>query len=154
MVSLNEYTLTSTKNETFNVTKEANNYLVKNASQRVVIFDIFATWCPPCRAAVPHLSELQEKYKNELLILGITIEDEITNKELDEFATKYEGTYRLINSKDNRRIATSIASSLGTGQDFPIPFMAIYVDGKYFTHYNGAIPPEMIEADIKRALGK
>ncbi len=154
MVSSNDYTLSSTKGESFTVTKEANNFILKDAKTHVVIYDIFATWCPPCRAAVPHLSELQTKYANDILILGITIEDEITNKELDDFATEHKGTYTYVNSKDNRRLATAIASSVGAGQDFPIPFMAIYVDGKYFKHYNGSVEPEMIEADIKQALGK
>ena len=31
--------------------------------------------------------------------------------------------------------------------------MAMYKNGKYVTHYVGAIPEEMIESDIKMAMG-
>ena len=150
MVSTNDYHLKALDGTSYTVTKEANNYKLQGATQKVVLYDIFATWCPPCREAIPHLSALQEKYP-DIKILGITIED-IDNKALKAFKEEHQGSYTFINSKDNRRLATSMASSLGVGQDFPIPFVIIYVDGNYFTHYNGTIASEMIEADIKRAL--
>ena len=36
-------------------------------------------------------------------------------------------------------------------QNFPIPLTVMYVDGKYFTHYEGSVPAEMIEYDIQQA---
>ena len=150
MVSTNDYHLKALDGTEYTVTKEGNNYTLKNAKHKVVLYDIFATWCPPCRAAIPHLSQLQKKYP-DIKIISLTIED-ISNADLKAFINEHHGDYTFVNSKDNRRLATSMASSLGAGQDFPIPFIIIYVDGNYFTHYNGAIAPEMIEADIKRAL--
>jgi len=32
--------------------------------------------------------------------------------------------------------------------------MVIFVQGKYFTHYEGAIPQEMIDSDIEQILNK
>ena len=39
-----------------------------------IIVDFWGTWCPPCRAALPHLVELHEKHKGELVVLGINFE--------------------------------------------------------------------------------
>ncbi len=42
---------------------------------RVYVVEFWATWCPPCRASMPHLSELQEKYADALTAIGVTDED-------------------------------------------------------------------------------
>ena len=39
---------------------------------KVVVIDFWATWCPPCRAVVPHLVELQDKHRTEVAVVGAT----------------------------------------------------------------------------------
>ena len=40
---------------------------------KVVVIDFWATWCPPCRAIIPGLVRLQEKYKDAgLQVIGLT----------------------------------------------------------------------------------
>jgi thiol-disulfide isomerase/thioredoxin len=42
----------------------------------VYVVEFWATWCPPCRDGMPHLSELQTKYKDyDVTIIGISDED-------------------------------------------------------------------------------
>jgi thiol-disulfide isomerase/thioredoxin len=41
---------------------------------KVVLLDFWATWCGPCIEALPHLVELNGKYKNAgLAVLGVTV---------------------------------------------------------------------------------
>lgn len=153
MIAKNEYILTSTDTKQFIVKKEAEGFSLEGAEGKVVIIDIFATWCPPCKAAASHLSSLQEKYKDNLVILGVTIEDNITNAKLEEFKKQYNASYTLVNSSTNRRLVNDVALALKVGNRFPIPLMAMYKDGKLVNHYVGAIEEEFIESDIKKALG-
>src|SRR5262245_16585623 len=42
---------------------------------KVVLVNFWATWCPPCRAEIPDLIKLQNKYRDQIVIVGLS-EDE------------------------------------------------------------------------------
>jgi cytochrome c biogenesis protein CcmG/thiol:disulfide interchange protein DsbE len=42
---------------------------------KVVLVNFWATWCPPCRAEIPDLMELQARYKDKLVVLGMSEDD-------------------------------------------------------------------------------
>ncbi len=44
----------------------------------VYVVEFWATWCPPCRDSMPHLSQLQEQYADEVSFVGISDEDSAT----------------------------------------------------------------------------
>lgn len=41
----------------------------------VYVVEFWATWCPPCRKSIPHLTELQKKHKDAVTIVGISAQD-------------------------------------------------------------------------------
>ena len=44
-------------------------------NKKVYIVEFWATWCPPCRMSIPHLSGLQKKYASQgLVVVGISKE--------------------------------------------------------------------------------
>ncbi len=154
MVASSTFHLVDTDGAEYNVTKSGLNFTVEGHEEKIIMFDIFATWCPPCRAEASNLTHLQKNYRNDLLILGVTIENDIPNEKIEYFKEEYGADYVIVNSKENELLYRAIASATKVGQRFPIPLMVMYKDGKYITHYIGQTPEEMIESDIKKALGK
>jgi len=154
MLSTNEYVLTALSGSQYVVKKEGNGFIVDGAKGKVILLDIFATWCPPCQAEASHLASLQKKYKDSLLILGISVEEGIENSKLEDFRQENDANYILVNSPQNQRIINAVASSLKIGRNFGIPLMAMYKDGVLINKYQGAVEEEFIESDIKKALGK
>lgn len=155
MVSTAEFSIMDTQGKSYTVEKRGTNFTLEEGKDKVVLFDIFATWCPPCRAEVQHLGNLQKKYGDKLIIMGLTIEDDKSNAELEEFRQKYKGgDYLIANKADNQKLSRAIASTIGVGQQFPIPLMVLYKNGEYVTHYEGATLEEIIDHDIAQALGR
>ena len=70
---------------------------------KVVLLDFWATWCPPCRMTIPLLIKLQEKYRDEgLVILGISIDDprQISNNDLKYFKKMTKINYPVLRFND------------------------------------------------------
>ena len=154
MLSTNEFVLTSLAKKQYIVKKTTDGFSIDGAKEKVIIFDVFATWCPPCQAEATHLASLQKKYKDSLLVIGITVEKEIPNSKLKDFRTEHNAEYTLVNSSENSRIIDAVATKLKLNRNFGIPLMAMYKGGKLINFYQGATEEEFIESDIKKALGK
>ncbi|MBV5279420.1 MAG: TlpA family protein disulfide reductase [Campylobacteraceae bacterium] len=129
------------------VTPIEKGFQFSDMENKVVLVNFFATWCPPCKAEIPHLNNLQEKYKDKLVIISVLLEENKSNEEIANFA-KYNNTNFIItNSPENFKFAQSVGGVKN------IPLMFLYdKNGKYSTHYVGAIPEEMIDSDINKVL--
>ena len=40
----------------------------------VYVVEFWATWCPPCRTSIPHLTKLQAEYKDKVTIVGVSVD--------------------------------------------------------------------------------
>jgi len=81
---------------TFNV-RDLDGHDISSAALRgkVVIVNFWATWCPPCRAEIPDLVALQEKYKDHLRIIGVS-EDEGGIEPVRRFAAEHKINYPIV----------------------------------------------------------
>lgn len=150
LIAKTGYTLKGIDGSSYEITKAGTDFSIKGAAEPVVIYDIYATWCPPCRAEAPHLSSLQKKFAGKVKVIGISIEEGKDNAYFERFAKDIGIEYTLVNSPDNQRLSRAMAGAIGIGQDFPIPLMIVYKNGHFVKYYSGLVPEEMLESDLKQ----
>lgn len=125
--------------------KKADGYDI-DIEGKAVFLNFFATWCPPCKVEIPYLVTLQEKFKDKLQIIGVSV-DEITLEQANEFKELLNINYPIAYTDANQYLISSLGGVVG------IPFSILYYpNGKFATSYSGLVPIEMLENDIKKVI--
>lgn len=56
-------------------TAEGKNIKLSSLRGQYILIDFWASWCPPCRAEIPHLTKLYAEYKSKgLEIYGVSLD--------------------------------------------------------------------------------
>jgi thiol-disulfide isomerase/thioredoxin len=115
------------------------------AHGKVVLLNFWATWCGPCRLEVPDLVELQTKYKDQLQVIGLVVDD--TDEEaVRDFAKKYSINYPIAMATDAMRI------QFGGVPALPTSFI-IDAQGRVVQKHIGLRDPALYETEIRALLG-
>ena len=87
--------------------KNANGDTVgfANGGGKLYLLDVWAQWCPPCRASTPTMISIYNKYKNNgLVVIGINT-DEVSNLEVaKEFAQSEGINYSIVHDPTSSKI--------------------------------------------------
>jgi thiol-disulfide isomerase/thioredoxin len=146
------FILTDVDERELNITIEGSRVLSRDIDQSLILINFFATWCPPCRGELPDLSQLQRKQAKNLFIIGVLVNDEQNSTQLRHFMEKYGANYYISYAEANNELAALMIKALKLSENFPIPLSVLYKDGEFYRYYEGAMPIEMMENELKQAL--
>ena len=145
------FELFDTKKEIYTARVTQGGLEFKNNTKPIVLVQLFATWCAPCIGEIAYLNDLQEANKEDLFVAGVLTRDTIDTSTLNTFIKEHHINYKILQNDEDDILGTYIAQKLDIQGTFPIPLIVIYVNGTYYTHYEGSVPVEMIKYDIKQA---
>ena len=97
------------------VMRDVDGVPISTASLRgkVVIINFWATWCPPCRAEIPDLIKLQNKYKDQLQIIGVSDDDD-PPQTVKKWADEHKMNYPIVMATTDLRKAFPGVAALPT----------------------------------------
>ena len=74
---------------------DGNKFSLEDFRGKVVILDLFATWCQPCLQQIPQLAEIYGKYDHDEVII-ISISSPSDNEEhLRQFRDEHQMSWRV-----------------------------------------------------------
>lgn len=132
-------------NKFLSMQKNENGFKIEN-NDKAILFSFFTTWCPPCKIEIPHLNEIQKTFKNNLIVIGVLMEEK-TKEEIDKFIKEYNINYEISSGESNFFFSNAIGGING------VPYTILYdKNGKYISKYLGLVPREMVISDINKVL--
>jgi cytochrome c biogenesis protein CcmG/thiol:disulfide interchange protein DsbE len=146
--SLNAYPTDKRKAPEFVLkTLEGKTVKLSDFKGKIVIIDFWATWCPPCRKGIPDLVELQKTYKKDLVIVGISLDQERTLKDLKPFIENFNINYPVVLGNEK------VVKDYGGINAIPTAFV-VDQDGFIIDSHVGLVPKSVYEEKIKMLLKK
>lgn len=111
---------------------------------KVVLLDFWATWCGPCQIEIPGFVTLQERYRDQgLVIIGVAMDN--SPEPVREFYREFRMNYPVV--MGDERISELYGGILG----LPTTFV-IGRDGRIYAKHVGATAVSDIEGEIKELL--
>jgi len=116
---------------------------------KFLFIDFWATWCGPCRAAIPDANKFQQRFRDKLVVIGVSNEPEAVVRKLTNPAIKY---YSAIDTKERMKRKLELRG---------IPHVIIVDpqgivrwEGFPFLHHNIVRNYELMERVIEELIAK
>jgi thiol-disulfide isomerase/thioredoxin len=111
---------------------------------KVIFLNFWATWCGPCRAEIPDLIALQDRYKDRLQIIGLNVDDE--EADIKQYADEMHINYPVAMTSNDVRIQYGGIPALPTS-------FVLDTEGRVVQKHVGLWNPAVYETEIRSLLG-
>lgn len=118
-------------------TLDGQHFTLKSLRGHVVLLDIWATWCGPCRMSTPTIESLDKTFHAKgLRVVGLSLDDPGARSSIHDFINTFGVTYTLAYApKVNERIAMRYNDDFDPDQSreslgHPVPPAVYLIDQK------------------------
>ncbi len=159
--------LTSVVGSKITLLRKNGGFVLESDESKILILDIFGTFCKPCQEEAANLMDFQLKNDKDVLLIGFTHLESVTDQYVvDNFSSKFNAYYFIVNSPDNDKIVNTILKDIGYERAIQVPFKVVLKDSKYQKvtdiyesnpnnkFYIGAIETDVIKKDIEKIKTK
>ena len=126
---------------------------LSNYSGKVLLVNLWATWCGPCRMEIPELVKLHKEFQSRgVEMIGLSTEDPVASAEsVSDFSREYKVDYQV------GWATREVAQTLMQGRTSIPQSFVIARDGRIVKRFIGFRPdltPGQIKAALEEALAE
>ena len=143
--------------------RKDGGFVIKGDENKIVMFDIFGTFCPPCQKEATILTKFQIDNIDWITIIALTHFENVTNQYvIENFAQKYNAYYFISNdTPTNDRLVAQILEDIKYKDLESVPIKMVSKNAKYYEltdvdsgkfgvkYYLGGINLENIKKDLE-----
>ncbi|MCG8342094.1 MAG: TlpA family protein disulfide reductase [Chlorobiales bacterium] len=131
-------------------TLDGTTFSSQDLAGKAYIVNFFASWCPPCRAEVPDMIELQNEYERKgFTFIGMTVDEDLSMAK--DFVNDYEINFPVVVA--DQQILDAYSEYVEGGlRSIPTSFV-VSTDGSLFSVLVGAQSKMVLESLIHKAIG-
>lgn len=140
--------LNTTTGQPIKISVSKNGFLFDTVKGKAVLLDFFGPHCPPCLIEIPHLIEMQKAHAKDLQIIGVQVQVQMSNDELNAFIKEKGINYPVVNLDYAWDLVAFVRAN--TGWQGQIPYMMVFdKEGNLKRQFIGMVPNETILKYIK-----
>ncbi len=147
--------------------RKNGGFVIEDDEEKIIMFDIFGTFCAPCQEEAPALMDFQLQNSDDVMLIGLNFFEEVSDEYVVEnFAAKYNAYYFISNAPTNKKLVQTILSDIKYKETLQVPFKVILKDGAYQKitdiynnnpenkFYLGKVGLDIIQKDIDKLTAK
>ena len=163
-----EISLKSVSGASVSLVRTDKGFVLKG-SDKIVMLDIFGTFCAPCKAEAPHLMDYQLNH-DDFMLIGLITFEQISDKDvIEKFIKPFNAYYFIANEGEkNERLISQVLADIDYDSALSLPFKVVLKGGKYellsdnlgerggkeALYYLGAVSSELVAKDLEKIRKK
>lgn len=85
------------------VSLEGDSVSLAGQRGKVVLLNVWATWCHPCRTEIPELRAIHERYRTQgLELVGVSVDSDGNDDAIRQFMREFQMTFPIWRDPDER----------------------------------------------------
>ena len=163
-----EISLKSVSGASVSLVRTDKGFVLKG-SDKIVMLDIFGTFCEPCKVEAPHLMDYQLNH-DDFMLIGLITFEQISDKDvIEKFIKPFNAYYFIANEGEkNERLISQVLADIDYDSALSLPFKVVLKGGKYellsdnlgerggkeALYYLGAVSSELVAKDLEKIRKK
>ena len=115
---------------------------------KVIVLNLWATWCGPCRKEIPDLIKLQAAYPQDVAVIGVVVLDKFGEK-VTSFVRDFGITYPVLDGNDREDFEDGFGPFWGLPTSFVIDRQ-----GRLQKKHQGQVTRQQLEREIKPLIAQ